>query len=135
MIYIVTINNKQYEVEVEKGKANIINTTTVAAPAAPLAPAAPVQPAAQPQPAAPAPVSAPSAVPAGANSVKAPMPGTVLDIKVTAGASAKKGQILLILEAMKMENEIVAPVDCTVTQIMTSKGATVNTGDVLFVIQ
>mgnify|MGYP000949809541 CR=1 FL=1 len=132
MIYVVTINNKQYEVEVEKGKANIVNTTTVAAPAAPVAPAAPI---AQPQPAAPAPVPAPSAVPAGANSVKAPMPGTVLDIKVTAGASAKKGQILLILEAMKMENEIVAPVDCTVTQIMTSKGATVNTGDVLFVIQ
>lgn len=132
MIYVVTINNKQYEVEVEKGKANIVNTTTVAAPAAPVAPAAPI---AQPQPAAPAPVPAPSAVPAGANSVKAPMPGTVLDVKVTAGTSAKKGQILLILEAMKMENEIVAPVDCTVTQIMTSKGATVNTGDVLFVIQ
>ncbi len=62
------------------------------------------------------------------------MPGTILDVKVTAGTVVKKGQILLILEAMKMENEIVAPTDGTVAQIQATKGMSVNTGDILAVI-
>ena len=62
------------------------------------------------------------------------MPGTVLDVKVAQGASVKKGDILLILEAMKMENEILAPCDGTVAQIVAAKGASVNSGDALIVI-
>ena len=62
------------------------------------------------------------------------MPGTVLDVKVAQGASVKKGDILLILEAMKMENEILAPCDGTVKQIVAAKGASVNSGDALIVI-
>ena len=141
MRYIVTINDKSYEVEVERGQANIINVEDVApqpvvqaAPAA--APAAPQQAApaqqqapAAPQQAAPAPAAAVSGEP-----VKAPMPGTILDIKVSSGQTVKSGDILFILEAMKMENEIMAPVD-GVVQVVAAKGATVNTGDVLASIQ
>ncbi|NLX63752.1 MAG: biotin/lipoyl-binding protein [Clostridiaceae bacterium] len=131
MKYIVTINDKNYEVEVERGQATIVKTTPVAAPApqpaaAPAAPAAPTAPAAQPVQAAPANVSG--------EPVKAPMPGTILDIKVNPGASVKEGDILIILEAMKMENEILAPRNGVVSQILTSKGASVSTGDVLLTL-
>jgi len=129
MKYIVTINDKNYEVEVEQGKATIIKTTPAAAPAPqPVAApaAAPAAPAPQPQP---APAAAPANV--SGDAIKAPMPGTILDIKVTPGASVKEGDILVILEAMKMENEILAPRDGVVSQIITSKGASVSTGDVL----
>ena len=84
-----------------------------------------------------APVAAPAAAPkaaagaAGAVAVKAPMPGNILDVKVKAGASVKAGDVLVILEAMKMENEIVAPQDGTVASINVNKGDTVNSGDVL----
>ena len=71
---------------------------------------------------------------AGGEKVTAPMPGTVLDVKVAQGASVKKGDILLILEAMKMENEILAPCDGTVKQVVAAKGASVNSGDALIVI-
>ena len=71
---------------------------------------------------------------AGAVSVKAPMPGNILDVKVAAGASVKAGDVLVILEAMKMENEIFAPCDGTVSSVAVSKGAAVNPGDVLCVI-
>ncbi|MDO4349584.1 MAG: biotin/lipoyl-containing protein, partial [Eubacteriales bacterium] len=71
---------------------------------------------------------------AGGEKVTAPMPGTVLDVKVSQGASVKKGDILLILEAMKMENEIMAPCDGTVKQVVVNKGASVNSGDALIVI-
>lgn len=114
MTYFVTINDKEYEVEVEKGQAELVNITDIA-PAAPAAPAA-------------APVGAGEAM-------QAPMPGAILDVRVQPGASVKAGQILLILEAMKMENEIVAPRDAVVTQVSVSKGANVNTGDVLLYIQ
>jgi len=130
MKYIVTINNKKYEVEVERGKANIISTTDL--------PAQTVQPAAAaPTQTVPSPSPSPSAVQQNVSGqpVKAPMPGTILDVKVNQGAAVKKGDVLFILEAMKMENEITAPVDGAVAQISTSKGSSVNTGDLLAVLQ
>lgn len=129
MIYTVTVNNKEYEVEVERGKANILKTKEVIIQnipepvkvSAPLAEtvAAPVAPAIQ----------------GGAEAVKAPMPGTILNIKVSQGAHVNKGDVLLILEAMKMENEIQAPHDGTVAQLFVSKGSSVSTGDNLVSIQ
>ena len=83
--------------------------------------------AAAPAPAAPAPV-------AGGEKINAPMPGNILEVKVATGASVKKGDVLVILEAMKMENEIMAPCDGTVKQVLVNKGATVNSGDPLVVI-
>ncbi|MBQ8089059.1 MAG: acetyl-CoA carboxylase biotin carboxyl carrier protein subunit, partial [Clostridia bacterium] len=74
---------------------------------------------------------APAAAPAGAETIKAPMPGNINDVRVKAGQSVKKGDILVILEAMKMENEIMAPRDGVVASVNVSKGATVSTGDVL----
>jgi len=128
MIYVVTINDKEYEVEVEVGKANIIKTTVVTAPAAPAVPAAIPVPASVP-------VSQPAAIASDSEIVKAPMPGTILDIKVQPGQMIKKGDVLLILEAMKMENEILASVDGVVKQVVVAKNASVSTGDVLVVIQ
>lgn len=129
MKYIVTINDKNYEVEVERGQATLVKTSQAAVPspqpvAAPVA-ATPAAPPAHPQPAQAAPANV------SGEAIKAPMPGTILDIKVNPGASVKEGDILIILEAMKMENEILAPRDGVVTQIITTKGASVSTGDVL----
>ena len=124
MIYNVTINDKVYEVEVEKGKANLIRTTAVAAAPAPAA-----APAAAPAPAAPA-----AAAAAGTTPVNAPMPGTILDVKVAVGQAVKEGELVCILEAMKMENEIYAPCAGTVAQVLTSKGASVDTGTPLVTI-
>ena len=78
---------------------------------------------------------APAAAPAGGEQVTSPMPGTILDIKVSQGASVKKGDVLMILEAMKMENEIMCPCDGKVASINTSKGAAVESGSLLCVIQ
>jgi biotin carboxyl carrier protein len=140
MRYIVTIGNKSYEVEVEKGQANLVNVeeaaaAPVAVQAAPQtqtapAPAAPQQTA----PAAPAQATFASAAADSGEPVKAPMPGTILDVKVSSGQTVNSGDILFILEAMKMENEIMAPAD-GVVQVVAAKGATVNTGDVLASIQ
>ena len=130
MIYNVTINDKVYEVEVEKGKANLIRTTAVAAAPAPAAaPAVPAAPAAAPAPAAPA-----AAAAAGTTPVNSPMPGTILDVKVAVGQAVKEGELVCILEAMKMENEIYAPCAGTVAQVLTSKGASVDTGTPLVTI-
>ena len=110
----VNVNGKIYVVEIEETGA-----------------AAPVTQAAAPAPApAAAPAAAPAPVAGGAVNVEAPMPGTILDVKVQVGATVKAGDVLCILEAMKMENEILAPQDGTVKSIVT-KGTTVNTGDVL----
>ena len=132
MRYKVTLNNKVYEVEVEETSAMLVDEYEALAPvapaAAPVAVAAPAAPVAAPA-AAPAPVAA-----AGGEQVTAPMPGTILKVNVTQGAAVKKGDILVVLEAMKMENEILAPKDGTVAQIAVSKGATVDTGALLAVI-
>ena len=128
--YVVTLNGKNYEVEVEKNTAKITNTTAAAAPAA--APAPKAAPAPAPV-AAPAPAAAPApvaAAPAGGANVTAPMPGTVLNVVAPVGTAVKAGDVILILEAMKMENDIVAPCDGTVASVA-AKSTSVNTDDVL----
>lgn len=127
MKYVVNLNGKNYEVEVNECEAVVTNVTNAPA-AAPVA-AAPVAAAAA-APAAPvAPVAA-----ADGNPVVCPMPGTILDIKVQNGQAVKAGDVMFILEAMKMENDIVAPVDGVVKQIIATKGSTVDTDEVLAVI-
>ncbi len=133
MKYKVTLNNRTYEVEVEEGKAMLVDEYEAYAPAAP----APV--AAAPVAAAPATAPAAPAAPAGAalaagEVVKSPMPGNILKINVSQGQKVNEGDVLIVLEAMKMENEIVATKSGTVAQIVTAKGAVVETGAPLVVI-
>lgn len=106
MKYQVSLNGKQFEVEVEKGSVSAVPTGAAPAPA-------------------------PAAAPAGGETVAAPMPGTILDIRCTAGQAVKSGDVLFILEAMKMENEICAPHDGTVGTVCVQKGASVQTGAAL----
>lgn len=120
MKYIVTLNGKQYEVEVDKGQATAVLTGDAPAAAPVAAPAA----------AASAP-AAPAAAPAGGETVAAPMPGTILDVRCTVGQAVKSGDVLFILEAMKMENEICAPRDGTIAAISVQKGVAVDTGATL----
>lgn len=132
MKYKVTLNGRTYEVEVEAGKAMLLDEYEAVAPtAAPVAAPA----------AAPAPVAAPAAAPAPAaaapvagEAVTAPMPGNILKVNVTPGQAVKEGDVLVVLEAMKMENEILAPKACTVKQVLVSKGSTVDTGATLVVL-
>ena len=132
MKYVVTLNGKNYEVEVTESEAVITNITEAPVAAAPVAVAAPV---AAPAPVAAAPEApAPVAVAGDGVKVTAPMPGNILNVNVNAGQAVKKGDVMFILEAMKMENEIVAPEDGTVKQILAQKGATVDTDEVLAVI-
>lgn len=131
MKYKITLNNRVYEVEVEEGKAMLLSEYEAVAPAAP-APVAAAAPAAAP--AAPAAPAAAPAVTGAGEAVCAPMPGTIVKVNVTAGQAVKAGDVLCVLEAMKMENDITAPKDGTVTQVVTAKGASVNTGDALIVI-
>ncbi|HOP72127.1 MAG TPA: biotin/lipoyl-binding protein [Thermoclostridium caenicola] len=132
MKYIVTLNGKNYEVEVERGQATVLKVEQ--APAAPVAAPAPAPAPAAPAPAPAAAQPAPQAANIAGEPIKAPMPGTVLSIKVTPGAAVKKGDVVLILEAMKMENEIFAPRDGIVAQVVATQGASVNTGDVLLTL-
>ena len=130
MKYKVTLNNRVYEVEVELGQAMLIDEYELSAPAAPAAPVVPVA-------AAPAAVTAAPAAPvsvAAGEPVKSPMPGNILRIEVSQGQQVKEGDVLMVLEAMKMENEIVATKSGTIAQIAVSKGAVVETGAVLAVI-
>ena len=111
--YKVNVNGTVYEVAIEV----MDGAAPVSAPAAPAAPAAPV-----------------AAAPAGGEKVSAPMPGTILSVNVSNGQSVKKGDVLFILEAMKMENEIMAPCDGTAASVSVTKGAAVDTGALLCVI-
>ena len=106
MKYKVTLNGRTYEVEVEAGKAMLLDEYEAIAPSAPAAPV----------------------VTGSGDAVTAPMPGTILKVNVTNGQAVKAGQVLVVLEAMKMENEIMAPKDGTITQVAVSKGASVDTG-------
>jgi biotin carboxyl carrier protein len=134
MKYVVTLNGKKYEVEVEKGEATAVYAGPADAPVAAAAPVAAPAPAAAEAPAAPAPAAAPVAAGAG-DPVKAPMPGTILDVRTAVNQTVKEGDILFILEAMKMENEIVAPKSGTVTSVTVNKGASVQTDQVIATIQ
>ena len=131
MKYKVTLNNKTSEVEVEAGEAMLVDEYEAYAPAAP-APVAAAAPAAAPAAAAPA-APAGAALAAG-EVVKSPMPGNILKINVSNGQKVNEGDVLLILEAMKMENEVVATKAGTVAQIVVAKGAVVETGAPLVVI-
>ena len=123
--YTITVNGTPYNVTVEDANGSAAPVAAAPSPAA--APAS--APASAP---APAPAAAPAApAAAGSVSVDAPMPGNILDIKVSNGASVKAGDVLLILEAMKMENEIVAPQDGTVASVNVNKGDTVEAGQTL----
>ena len=127
MTYKITLNGRTYEVEVEAGKAMLLNEYEAIVPSAPAAPAA-------------APAEAPAAAPAApavtgaGEAVAAPMPGTILKVNVQNGQAVKEGDVLCVLEAMKMENDIMAPKSGTITQVVVSKGSSVSTGDALVVI-
>lgn len=123
----VTVNGTVYEVEVNE----VGGAAPAAAPKAAPAPAAAPAPKAAP---APAPAAAAAPVPAGAATVKCPMPGKILSVAVSVGAAVKKGDLLLVLEAMKMQNEIYAPQDGTVSEVRVAANQTVATGDVLVVL-
>ena len=114
--FLVNVNGTSYEVEVEELKGD-------------------VKPAAIPAPAAPAPAQPVHSAGGAAETISAPMPGTIVAVNVKVGDSFKRGQVLLVLEAMKMENEILAPRDGRVVNLNTQKGASVNSGDVLIAFE
>ena len=130
MKYKVNLNGRVYEVEVEESTAMLVDEYEAYVPAPAPAPVAAAPVAAAPvaaAPAAAAPTTAGEAIPS-------PLPGTILQVKVNAGQAVKEGDILIIIEAMKMENEVLAPRAGTVAQVVAAKGATVNTGDTLVVL-
>ena len=131
MKYKISMNGRTYEVEVEVTEPMLMGEYQTYMPAAPAPAAAPVAaPVAAPAAAAPA---APAVTGAG-EAVNAPMPGNILKVNVTQGQKVTAGTVLVVLEAMKMENEIMAPADGTVTQVLVQKGSTVDTGAPLVVI-
>ncbi len=117
--YKVNVNGTSYEIEIELMSETEAKAAATSAPAAAPAPA----------------TSAPAAATGEGEAIQSPMPGTILDIKVNVGDSVKKGQVLMVLEAMKMENEIMAGADGVVTSIGVTKGASVQTGDALCTIK
>lgn len=118
--YTITVNGTPYNVTVEEGTSSAAPVASAPAPAPASAPAPQAAPKAAPAPAA-----------AGSVKVDAPMPGNILDVKVSNDTAVKAGQVLVILEAMKMENEIVAPQDGTVASINVNKGDTVEAGQTI----
>ncbi len=129
MKYKVTLKNKTYEVEVDQGEAMILDEYEAFVPApAPAAVAAAVP--------APVPAAAPAAAPAAVagEKVNSPMPGTIVKMNVKAGQAVKSGEVIAVLEAMKMENEIMAPHDATVVQILADVGTKVDTGTPIIVL-
>ena len=126
MKYELTLNGRNYEVEVELADPMLMQEFQSYAPA-PAAPAAEAAPAA-------APVAAPVVTGEG-DCVDSPMPGNILKVNVTAGQTVKEGDVLVVLEAMKMENDIMAPKSGTITQVAVEKGATVETGTPLVFIR
>lgn len=126
----ITVNGTEYDVQVEEKDG----AAPVAVPAAPAAPAPAAEKPAQPS--APAQKPAPKrAAPAGGEVVSSPMPGTIVSIAVSEGQSVKKGSVLLVLEAMKMENEIMAPHDAKVSAVLVNKGDSVESGTPLVSLQ
>lgn len=119
--YTITVNGTPYNVTVEEGTSSAAPVASAPAPAAAPAPQA-------------APKAAPAPAAAGSVKVDAPMPGNILDVKVSNGTAVKAGQVLVILEAMKMENEIVAPQDGTVASINVNKGDTVEAGQTIITL-
>ena len=117
--YNIKVNGVSYEVEVEEVGGNTAAASNVAPKAAVAAPAAPQA----------APSTATSS--AGASSITSPMPGTIVKVNVKQGDSIKKGDVVVVLEAMKMENDITAPADCTISSVNVNQGASVSTGDIL----
>ncbi len=147
MKYTATLNGRTYDVEIERADvfrpltreeiaAGVIGAAapiTVSAPAAP-APVVPAAPVSVPAPAPAAPVAPAASVSAGAATITAPMSGTIFKMLVNVGDTVKSGQVVVVLEAMKMENEIFAPCDGTVTDVRVAQSAAVAPGDVLVVI-
>ncbi|HQD90731.1 MAG TPA: biotin/lipoyl-binding protein [Syntrophomonadaceae bacterium] len=130
MKYIVTINDKSYEVEVEKGQASIVKTTQAAA--------VPVQKDFPTSSAVEETKTADTAKPhanVSGEPLRAPMPGTIVAVTVQPGIEVKQGDVLFILEAMKMESEIIASRDGVISEIMVTKGASVSTGDILLTLE
>ena len=130
MKYKVTLKGKTYEVEVDQGEAMILDEYEAYAPAPAAAPATAAAPAAAP--AASAAPAAPAAV--AGEQVVSPMPGNIVKVNVKAGQAVKSGEVLAVLEAMKMENEIMAPHDATVVQILADVGTKVDTGTPILVL-
>jgi len=120
--FLIKVNGKAYDVEVEEQGASFVQAPV---------PAAVVPAVAEPVQAAPEKID----VPTGSSEIKAPMPGNIIDILVAKGDKVKQGDVLVILEAMKMENEIKSPVSGTVAAVAVAKGASVNSGDLLIAIQ
>ena len=129
MKYQINLNGRVYEVDVEATTAMLLSEYEAVAPA-PVAAAAPAEAA----PTVPAAAPAAPAVTGAGEAVNAPMPGNILKVNVNVGDKVKAGTVLVVLEAMKMENEIMAPKDGAVTQVLVSKGSTVDTGAPLVVI-
>ncbi len=130
MKYNITMNGRTYEVEVELCQPQLLSEFQSIAPVPAAAATAAVEAAPTAAPAAPA-----AAVAAGTgDAITAPMPGTILKVNAAVGDAVKAGQVLIVLEAMKMENEILSPKDGVIKQVLTSKGSSVDTGAPLVVL-